>query len=146
MDIRIIEPLSEEYRQSLELRDNILRKPLGLSLFNENLDNEVNYIHIGVFLDCQIIGILILTPLSPDTVKMRQVAVREDFQGKGIGTRMVRFAEEIAKKQGFKRIVLNARKTAVPFYRKLFYDILSDEFTEVGIPHYKMSKNLSQSI
>jgi hypothetical protein len=54
MDIRIIEPLSEEYRQSLELRDNILRKPLGLSLFNENLDNEVNDIHIGVFLDCHI--------------------------------------------------------------------------------------------
>lgn len=142
MDIRIIEWKSDEYRQSLSLRDRILRKPFGMNLFSENLDQEMNHIHIGVFLNDQIIGILILTPVNTYTVKMRQVAVSEEYQGQGIGTRLVSFAEKKALELGYRQIVLHSRKTAVSFYRKTGYEIIGDEFMEVSIPHYAMKKDL----
>ena len=41
-----------------------------------------------------------------------------------------------------KKIVLNARKTAVGFYEKLGYERKGDMFTEVGIAHFKMHKYL----
>lgn len=139
--VREIHYNSDEYLKETELRDRVLRKPLGMHLYDENLDAEKNDIHIGAFLDDELVGVLILTRINADLVKMRQVAVETDMQSKQIGTGMVFFAEEYSKAAGYSTIVLNARKTAVPFYQKLGYDTISDEFLEINLPHYKMCKN-----
>jgi len=47
-----------------------------------------------------------------------------------------------ANKNNFKTMILTARKTAVDFYKKVGYKVVSDEFIEITIPHYKMEKNL----
>ncbi len=142
IDIHFIIPGTAEYTQELILRDEVLRKPLGLSLFNEDLSKETNDYHIGAFLDDHLVGILILTVLNDKEIKMRQVAVKENKRGMSVGTELVKFAENFSKSKDYKIIVLNARKTAVNFYKKLNYEIISDEFIEVNIPHYKMKKLL----
>ena len=73
---------------------------------------------------------------------MRQVAVREAFQNRGIGQLMVGASEDLGRRLGFKKMVLHARKVAVPFYKKLKYKTSGKEFMEVDIPHFKMAKNL----
>jgi predicted GNAT family N-acyltransferase len=133
---------SDEYKNELELRDKVLRKPLGMNLYDENLEADKNDIHIGAFINNRIVGVLILTRLNSTELKMRQVAVDEDFRAMKIGTEMVRFAEEYSKKMGYSTMLLNARKTAVAFYEKLGYTKVSGEFLEINIPHYKMSKSL----
>ena len=133
---------SEEYRNELELRDKVLRKPLGMNLYDENLEADKNDVHIGAFINNRIVGVLILTILNSNKLKMRQVAVDEDFRAMKIGTEMVRFAEEYSKEKGYSTMSLNARKTAVAFYEKLGYAKMSREFLEINIPHYKMSKSL----
>jgi ribosomal protein S18 acetylase RimI-like enzyme len=133
---------SEEYRNELELRNKVLRKPLGMSLYDENLEADKNDVHIGAFINNRIVGVLILTILNSNELKMRQVAVDDDFRAMKIGTGMVRFAEEYSKKKGYSTMLLNARKTAVAFYEKLGYKKISGEFLEINIPHYKMSKSL----
>ena len=116
--------------------------PLGMSLFDENLNGEVNDQHVGAFLDMCLVGVLILTHLSPDEVKMRQVAVDDGRRGQGIGAGLVAFSERICAKTGYKRIVLNARDTALAFYKQQGYTVVSDTFLEIGIPHAKMEKRL----
>jgi len=133
---------SDDYRSELELRDKVLRKPLGMNLYAENLEADKNDVHIGAFINNRIVGVLILTILNSNKLKMRQVAVDEDFRAMKIGTGMVRFAEEYSKEKGFSIMSLNARKTAVAFYEKLGYAKMSREFLEINIPHYKMSKSL----
>ena len=49
--IREIVYNSEDYRHELELRDKILRKPLGLSLYDDNIEKESNDVHIGAFIN-----------------------------------------------------------------------------------------------
>ena len=73
---------------------------------------------------------------------MRQVAVQTEWQGHGIGKKLVEFAELFAKKLLFIKIELNARKTAIDFYLNLGYKTIGNEFIEVGIKHIKMFKNL----
>lgn len=141
--IREIEYNSVDYINELKLRDEVLRKPLGMSLYDENLAAEKNDIHIGAFINDDIVGVLILTKLNANDVKMRQVAVKEVMQSKKIGSKMVRYAEENAINRGYKNMLLNARKTAVEFYKKLGYEIISEEFLEINIPHYKMTKHLN---
>lgn len=75
-------------------------------------------------------------------VRLRQMAVNNNLQGKGVGRALMNFAENIARDQGFRRLTMHARKTAIGFYEHLGYQICSEEFEEVTIPHYVMEKRL----
>lgn len=134
---------SEAYAAELALRNEILRVPLGLDLYAEDLSGESADYHIGAFLRGRLAGCLVLTPLGGGEMKMRQVAVEERYQGMGIGKDLVKCCEVYAGDIGYSRIVLAARRTAAGFYGRLGYKAVSDEFTEVGIPHVKMAKEIT---
>ena len=133
---------SPEQLASIELRKRVLRWPLGLDFTPEQLAAEMNEFHLLALDGDQLIACLVLTPQSKDTIKMRQVAVEPDWQGKGVGKKLVEFSERIAREKGFSKMVLNARDTAVPFYLKLDYEIEGEPFEEVTIPHRRMVKEL----
>jgi len=134
---------SEEQKESVKLRYEVLRKPLNLHFNEEDLKKEYLDFHIAAYVEDKIAGILLLKPSdSPTTIKMRQVAVDASLQGRGIGKAMVKFSETFVKEKGFTAIELHARETAVPFYLSLNYTIVGDRFEEVGIPHFKMVKEL----
>ena len=133
---------SAEYKKALELRYRVLRKPLGLQFTAAELSKDVKDIHLGILMGDEIIACLILLVSENKKIKMRQVAVDENFQGKGWGKKLSLAAEEIAKQLGCNCIFCHARKPAVSFYEKLGYKITGDEFTEVGIPHYAMEKQI----
>ena len=142
---KIVAHGSDAYKQVVELREEILRKPLGLSFSVEDLESEKDYIHVAGYLNGRLCATLMLVPKG-DEVKMQRVAIREDVQQKGIGSKMLLFAEDYAKKQGYASIYCHARDTAVPFYLKNDYNIEGDAFVEVGIVHYAMRKNLMGKI
>ena len=142
IEIRQILFQTAEYRKELDLRDRALRKPLGLSLFDENLAGEAVDTHIGAFCGGKLIGALVLSEVDHETVKMRQVVVGGDRRGIGVGAAMVVYAEDLAKKTGRVKIVLHARRTVVGFYEKLGYERAGEEFIEVSLPHQKMIKRI----
>jgi len=124
------------------LRNKVLRIPLGLNLFDENLTKEAADVHLGAFAGNRLVGVLILTTVGGNEIKMRQVGVDETWRGKDVGAKLVAFAEDVARNLGRKKMVLNARKSVVGFYEKLGYQRSGGEFVEVTIPHQKMQKNL----
>lgn len=142
MALKIIDYGTKEYKQMVDLRYNMLRKPLGLSFAEEELEKEKNDILIGCFDDDRLEGCCMLVPVDKITVQLRQMAVTSGLQGKGIGRVLMQFAENISRDQGYRKIIMHARKTATGFYEKLGYKISGEEFTEVTIPHYQMQKNL----
>ncbi|HEX6192321.1 MAG TPA: GNAT family N-acetyltransferase [Chitinophagaceae bacterium] len=142
MALKIIDHGSEEYRQMVKLRDDILRKPLGLGFTPEELESEKDNMLIAAFEDEDILGCCMLVEEKSDTVRLRQMAVLNDLQGKGIGRALMNFAENIARDRGYKIINMHARINAVGFYEKMGYKIASEEFTEITIPHYVMEKRL----
>jgi predicted GNAT family N-acyltransferase len=142
MALKIIDHGSPEYHQMLRLRSDILRKPLGLSFSQEELDKEKEEILIGAFDDEKMLGCCMLVKEDPNIVRLRQMAVSNNLQGKGIGRALMGFAENIARDRGFKKLVMHARKTAVGFYEHLGYEVISEEFFEVTIPHFIMEKVL----
>lgn len=134
---------SELYNQTVELRYEILRRPLGLTFTDEQLSAEGKDIHLaGIDQNGEVCCCLILTPVDEHTVQMRQVAVATCEQGKGTGRKLVEYSEQITLQNGFDKIMLHARDTAVEFYLKLGYVQEGEPFVEVGIPHRQMSKNL----
>lgn len=138
---RTITPHDNEYRDVFDLREEILRKPLGLSLHDEDLSNEVNEHILVAEEEGRINACLILTPGDGNMVQLRQMAVAEARQGQHIGRQLVEYAEQFAWNKGYKQIMLHARMVAKGFYEKLGYVQQGGIFTEVNIPHIEMIKN-----
>ena len=143
MQIFQIEFATPEYDEAVHLRYEVLRRPLGLDFTPEQLAAEYDDVHLAGFDGMgRLVGYLCLTPLNNDEVKMRQVAVAPEWQGKGVGKKLVAASEELAKHLNFKRMTMHARETAVPFYLRLGYQTVGEKFEEVTIPHFKMEKKL----
>ncbi|MEX6688942.1 GNAT family N-acetyltransferase [Danxiaibacter flavus] len=142
MALKLIDYGSKEYKQMVDLRMQMLRKPLGLTFLPEELEKEKHDILIGCFDDDKMEGCCLLTEIEPGILRLRQMAVTSGLQGKGLGRAILIFAENVARDRGFKKICMHARKTALGFYEKLGYVKIGDEFIEVTVPHYEMEKAL----
>ena len=140
-ECRDVEFGSEEYGEELALRDEVLRRPIGQSITDDDLSGEGGFRHIGAFDGNYLVGCMVLRP-GAKTVRMAQVAVREEYRGRGVGRAMAEFAEICAREMGADAILLHARKTALGFYEKLGFEETGGEFLELGIPHYPMRKDL----
>jgi predicted GNAT family N-acyltransferase len=142
-EIRPVPYGSQEYDATVELRRAVLRRPLGLDFTEEQLAAEKDDVHFAFLHADEALACLVFTPKGDGVLKMRQVAVREDLQGQGLGRQLVETSEAWARANGYKRIVLHARDTAVPFYLAQGYAIEGEPFEEVGIPHRAMFKTIS---
>ena len=142
MALKIIDFGTDEYQQMLKLRDEILRKPLGLHFSDDEVEKEKSNLHIAAYEDGKMLGCCMLVQEKPQTVRLRQMAVINDLQGKGIGRALMQFAENLARDRGYKKITMHARKNATGFYEKLGYKKVGKEFLEITIPHYVMEKEL----
>ncbi len=153
MQFRKIEFSSADYALACQLREQVLRMPLGLRLTAHDVVDEVVQWHYGVFNDAQLLACLVIKPLdnsatsdsacSKPIVKLRQMAVLPTHQGKGLGKLLVISTEQALAELGIKQIELNARQTAIGFYQRLDYQPSGDLFIEIGIPHILMKKALT---
>jgi N-acetylglutamate synthase-like GNAT family acetyltransferase len=142
MALRIIDHGTREYQQMVQMRIDILRKPLGLTFTTDELEKEKGEVLIGAFEDEKMLGCCMLVKQDSKTCRLRQMAVMNNLQGKGIGRALMNFAENIARDLGYKKLSMHARKTAIGFYEKLGYNVAGNEFEEVTIPHFVMEKEL----
>ncbi len=140
--IKTVAYLSGEYQQMVQLRDEVLRAPLGLTFSEEFLARDANNILIAAFAEDEIIGCCQLEEIAKGIYQLRQMAVSNKWQGGGIGSQIVQFAEEVVKQSGGTQITPHARDVATNFYRKLGYKVIGDSFTEIGIPHVEMVKEI----
>jgi len=141
-DIAVIEALlgSDLYRQSLRLREAILRQPLGLTITEEELADDAMRQHFCAISYGVVIGTVSLRPLDEATLQLKQMAVAEDRRREGIGARLLDHAEDWARGAGFLLMVLNARMGAEGFYARFDYQAEGEPFDENTIPHIRMIK------
>lgn len=87
------------------------------------LDNAID----GAWLDGQLIATAGWIPSddSGDTARIKAVFVNPLFARLGVGTVMVRRAEAIARKAGFREFRLRANLSAVPLFARLGYEVAS---------------------
>lgn len=138
---RGIEYDSERYRQALDLRDRELRRPLGLSIYDDPLAREADDGHFGFFDGERLVAYGCATP-EGDRAHVRQVVVEPDWRGIGVGALLMELIEKRLAARRFQEIYLHARESAEGFYHRLGYVDRGERFEEVGIPHVAMYKRL----
>lgn len=86
----------------------------------------------------QTIGVYVLLPTRPQTVEIVNVAVAENYQGKGIGKSLVSHAIRVAKTQGYKTIEIGTGNSSIgqlALYQKCGFRIVSVDHNYF-IKHY----------
>jgi len=133
----------EEFGKYYDLRWRILRKPWNQPRGSEKDELEGQGIHVMVTQGSKVIGAGRGHLNTADEAQIRYMAVDDGFQGRGIGSMILKRLEEKLKQRGANHIVLNARESAVDFYKRHGYKAAGRAHTLFGsIPHLKMRKNL----
>ena len=131
---------SKDYGQVLELRRIILREPLGLDWSEADLEHEAEEWHFGAWEGDQLAGCVAMRWLDGGRVKLRQMAVAEDWQGQGVGQRLVEEVLRVMAGEGAEEVELHSREEAVGFYQRFGFRREGEPFEEVGIRHWRMAK------
>ena len=122
---------SDGYRACLELRRVVLREPLGLDWSEVDLAEEERERQFGLWDGEEVVACLSIRPLEPGRVKLRQMAVRFDRQGGGVGRALVSGVLELLRGEDVAEVELHAREPVLDFYRKLGFEAVGKGFLEV---------------
>ena len=84
-----------------------------------------------------------LYPEDKDRMMLGRIVVLPEYRHQGIGTQVVREAEEWAKELGFTKAVVESRDNKIPFYESMGYVAdLNQKFEGDTFTCYRMEKNL----
>nr|WP_207627467.1 MULTISPECIES: GNAT family N-acetyltransferase [Bacillaceae] len=74
--------------------------------------------------------------------KVERICVMKEARKTGTGKALMNEIESYAQMQGLHKLKLNAQTQAIPFYARLGYEVVSEEFMDAGIPHRTMIKEV----
>lgn len=131
-----------DYETSIVIRNEVFRKPHGLDIKDDDLSSDKIVEMFGAYLDDKMIATIFLDIVDVNTIKIRNVAILEEYRGKGLGKYLMVYVEDIARKRGYTRSILMGRVTAEKFYNKLGYKTLCEPYDYKTVPHVDMEKEL----
>ncbi len=133
----------------LPLRSKMLRNGAALETCVLPTDDIEGVFHLAYYVsDREIASVATFFPQplkgrEGAAYQLRGMATDERFFGKGYGAALLKYAVSYVKNAKAEYIWCNARASAIEFYQKQGFQIVSDEFEVAGIgPHYIMILNL----
>ena len=107
--------------------------------------NDDDGTHFGAYPKNTLVGIVSYYHQShpdrfdPTAWRLRGMATLEEYRGIGVGKTLIIIGNEFVKHEGGNSIWCNARKSAVGFYEKFKFKVISEEF-EIPVygPHFVM--------
>jgi predicted GNAT family N-acyltransferase len=149
ISIQRISPDHPLYAQECALREDVLLRPLGLTIdqFREifpGVESRLEHYIATVEHPSgpRVVGCAALLPDDPHpgAGRLMQMAVDLQRQGEGIGRRLVVAIESRAFGElGLQELHCHAQVKASGFYERLGWESASDIFEEAGIPHRRMT-------
>ena len=139
---KIIQYDLPEYKETLQLRENVMRKPLGLLLSVEDVKDDNVRTHIGGYCNGVLICACSFKIIHRKIAHLYSVCVKQEFQNRGVGQQLMHFTEKYVKLHGAARLYVEGRKSAKNFYRKCGFSPCGSEYIDMNILHQDMRKDI----
>lgn len=94
------------------------------------VEGDATALHLGAFLDGKLVSVVSLYE-SENSLRLRKFATLPEFQGRGIGSRMLQKVIEIAAKD-HSRIWLGARLDAITLYKRFGFREFGQRYKKGG--------------
>ena len=82
-------------------------------------------------IEAKIVGAIILSKIDSTTIEIKNIAVREAEQGKGIGKALLKYAEKISQELEYKKLIIGTGNSSIgqlALYQKSGFEISSIEY------------------
>ena len=134
---------SEAYQASLELRNKVMRLPLGSNIYDEDLSHEKTSLILVCYEDGVLIGTTVMSFHGTDG-KIDTLCIDTKCQYAGTGTLLLQELEKRAKETGCTMVTMDARVSAMKFYEKYGYAAEGEAYKLPFslIPHVYMTKKI----
>ena len=134
LEIKEIQP-----SETLDLRHRILspNKSVDSIILTEDDVGQ----HFGLFKDVQLISVISLF-IENDMAQFRKFATETIEQHKGYGSILLNYIIEESVKNNVKNLWCNARLTALGFYEKFGFEVVSEKWIKNDIEYVKMERTL----
>lgn len=133
----------------LPLRSKMLRDGADIAACVFPTDNNEGVFHLAYYVNqTEIATVATFYPQKLEGreafgYQLRGMATDTPFFGKGYGAALINYAVDYIKTAKAEYIWCNARTSAIDFYKKQGFEIISEEFEIPGVgPHYIMILNL----
>ena len=141
-EIVLVEYNDKLYSQVVALRQLILRDPVNRPYTEDDLEKDKHIVYFAYIDNNEILGVVGLEKLSSEKDQVRQMAVHDKIQGKGVGRKLVEFLEDYARMLKLQEIDVESRYTVRGFYSRLGFNEYGTLFSKIDIPHINMKKLL----
>ena len=127
-----------------EIRKKIFVEEQGFSEVLEFDENEDIATHLVGFIDSKPAATArFYFEESKDAFLIGRIAVMKEFRTMGLGSEIVKAAEERIIKEGGKSIVIHAQLRVKAFYESIGYSPISGIDLEEGVEHIWMGKEIN---
>ncbi len=139
-DIRRVEG-TEEMEAALALRYEVFCVEQGVPRREEQDGRDHEALHLAAISDGHMLGTCRVLIVGT-TAQFSRLAVVRSARRHGIATALLAAADDEARAAGTRRLVLHAQTYARSLYELAGYHARGREFTEAGIEHVAMEKQL----
>lgn len=142
-DLQVTSPQTEkDWEDYYDLRWRILRAPWNQPKDSERVEDDKDAFHAMIRFNNMVIACGRIHFIDSQTAQVRFMAVEHEFQNMGLGAKVLQYLEAYAARHKIKKIILQAREEAIPFYVRNGYLIVKKTDLLFGtIQHYLMEKN-----
>ncbi|GAA3729240.1 GNAT family N-acetyltransferase [Salinicoccus jeotgali] len=140
MEIKVADS-QKMYDQCLEIRKRVFVEEQNVPMDREIDEYEDTSTHILLTADTPV-GTVRYRPAGDGLIKIERMAVLPEARGLKYGRELMAFVHKHAREAGYAKARLGAQVHAADFYRKLGYEVASEEFEDAGIPHIYMERTL----
>ncbi len=134
MDIRRI-----SWHEALPIRHEVLWPNKPLAFCKVNGDETAK--HYGAYLNDKLVCVASIY-MDGRVARLRKFASLEEFQGRGIGSKLITHILSELTKSGTESFWCDARTTAVGFYKQFAMEKQGSEFSKSGTSYFKMAVSL----
>jgi GNAT superfamily N-acetyltransferase len=127
--------------RSAVLKPNSAKTSAGLVQYE-----DTGTIHLGADVGGQLVAVASFTPFAEDgtrdpaSYQLRGAATRVDFQGKGIGRKLIATGIETCFRRGALLVWCDGRSVAKTFYERLGFMSVGPEFETSSGLHYRFHR------
>ncbi|MDA3616441.1 GNAT family N-acetyltransferase [Polluticaenibacter yanchengensis] len=126
----------------LQIRQQVMYP--GISLEMQQVDTDMASVHLGVKMDNEIVSVISLYEHGGE-LQFRKFATLQKVQGRGIGSYLLEYVFETAKRKGCRSVWCNARMNAIRLYQKFRMEPFSEKWFEKGFEFVKMRYEIKEN-
>ncbi len=142
MKFKFIAPKDPEYDAECMLRWEVLGKPNGLPPGSEVVPEDKHSLHLIAMEGKQIVGCICFSAETQGAGQVFQMALSEDYRGRGFGRKLLHTLEQQLFKQGVRDVYVYAQQEVEGFYSKMGYHSEGESIKRNGAACRLMKKSI----